>query len=222
MERKNTRIYIGVFASMAILCIVFVAVGYFVYMRWDKKSIELKSTQDQVTLLQSQLEDAQGQISGLNQETALAETTYNDLQSQLTTLKDKLAQLQSDNETLTASDAQVLKDLDTSRGTNESTQKILNIAKSTFESLSTQIKKAAAYAGLTKLVLGPMYEGAGSREMTPQMTSQLRDDAEIYLVIIDDPVLRDKFEAMIDSGYNDTEEFGFYLYLLESMEKAAV
>jgi len=192
-----------------------------VYARWDQKTSELKAEQAQAVQLQRELEDAKQQISGLNQETASLKSDHDDLQAQLTALKDKLAQLKTDYDILSGSDAQAVKDLETAKDTNEGMQNDIETVSASFSSLPDQIKKAAAYAGLTDLALGPLYKDPGAHDMTDFQTGVLIAEAQEFLDIIDDPELSDKFDAMIASGYDDAEEFDFYLYLLESMERVA-
>jgi uncharacterized membrane protein len=221
MKNKNLGVYIGILASMLILCVVCVAGGYIVYVKWDQKTSELKAEQAQVVQLQRELEDSKQQISGLNQETASLKSDHDALQSQLTELKDKLAQLKTDYETLSGSDAQAVKDLEAAKDTNQGMQNDIETANAAFASLSDQMKKAAGYAGLTDLIIGPLYKESGAHDMTDFQTGVLIAEAQEFLDIINDPVLSDKFDAMIASGYDDTEEFDFYLYLLDSMESVA-
>lgn len=221
MKGKKVWIYIGIFASLAVMCGVCLGVGYFVYWNWDQKTTELENTQAQAVQLQREIEDAKGQISVLNQDTAAAQTDYDNLQAQHTALKAKLAQLTSDNEILVSKDAQAIKDLGKAKKLNESRQIDINTANATLDSLSNHLKKVAAYASLTELTLGPVFQVTGIHYMTDLKIDELRTDAEEFLDIIGDPILDDKFEAMIVSGFDDTEEFDFYLYLLESMERVA-
>lgn len=220
MKKTNTWLWVGTIASVVVVSIVCVVGAFFLYQYWDRKSGELKTAQDQAAQLQSDMASARSKIEGLNQESAEVQGDTTTLQDQLSALKDKLGKLQSDYDTLVSSEAQAVKDLKAATDSNAQAQIDLDSARAQAGPLAEKLKVAAAYIGLVDLIIGPLFEDNVETNMTPAMTRRLRSSAEQFLDVINDPVLRDKFEGMLDSGYNDSVEFDFYLYLLEAMEGA--